>query len=145
MLAHLEDRHHVDVIDLRHRLRLPHEPSATDALVLPGRNPQQLDRHLPVELDIVRRIHDPHPARAQLREDGEVTDLIAAAWGADRWGELAGHGGQGNGLGGAARGTCPPTFPGRVLASVTHTCLSENFGPRVCCATPERALDGGLA
>jgi hypothetical protein len=67
------DRHHVRVVEPRQRLRLAQLPGPRRrAAVLRA---QELQRHLAIELRIVRRIHDPHPPGTELAQHHEATDL----------------------------------------------------------------------
>ena len=74
--ADLVDLDHVAVIDLRHRLRLAEQPRPR--LTRAGAGAQQLDRDLAIEVRIVRGVDDAHAARAQLAEDDEPADRVAA-------------------------------------------------------------------
>jgi hypothetical protein len=59
---------------LAERLCLAQESGASARDVLADSRPQQLERDLPIELRIVRRVHDAHAAGAQLREHDVAPD-----------------------------------------------------------------------
>ena len=71
----LVHRRDVRVRHVGHRLRLAQQPRVPEA---PGVRAapllQHLDRHLAIELLVVRQIHHPHPARAQLPHRREAAD-----------------------------------------------------------------------
>jgi hypothetical protein len=69
VLAHVVHDHHVRVGEPGQRLRLGQQPPvALRHPLRPAARAQQLERHLAVELGVVRRVHHPHRARAQLAE-----------------------------------------------------------------------------
>ncbi|HEY8379440.1 MAG TPA: hypothetical protein VIK91_23270 [Nannocystis sp.] len=71
----LVDDGDVGVRDLRHRLRLVVEAQAAVAVggALPA---EDLERDLAIELGVVGGVDDAHLAGAEVRQDGEATDLV---------------------------------------------------------------------
>jgi hypothetical protein len=73
----LVHRHHVRVGQPRHRLGLAQQAGLTEGAAAGGvrhPRPQQLDRHLSIQLRVVGGAHQAHPARAEGVHHGESPD-----------------------------------------------------------------------
>jgi hypothetical protein len=88
---------HVGVRKPRHGLRLPQEPRGEGVRRphMRGVRPQELQRHLPIQLGVIGAVDDTHSARADDVEDDVTADAGA------RWEEEGG--GRGESTGGDAR------------------------------------------